>query len=181
MATTATVPNEKAAAAPAAHKTNILVPILSSLLASGLVGGGVIFFLMHSGKLGGAQAQVVMVAAKPEPTIPVTLEPFLVNLADAGGHSYLRTTLVLKVTAPAADKKSDKKPEAKGEADPEAAQQKAEMRDTILTVLSNQSADALLAVDGKEALKKTLIDSLNKVDPELKVKEIYFTEFLVQR
>jgi flagellar FliL protein len=190
MATNATTPNENAASAPQ-KSGGVLVPILCSLMASLLVGGGVIFFLMHSGKLGGAPAQVIIVAPKAEPTEPVTMDPFLVNLADAGGHSYLRATMVLEMTVPASrDKKAEKKPEGKSDADPAATSERAAMRDSILTVLGSQTSDALLVAGGKEQVKKTLIEQLNKTAadasagtamPARKVKDIYFTEFLVQR
>jgi flagellar FliL protein len=179
MATSTPVPNE----APAeAGKSSILLPILCSLIGAGAVCGGMIFFLLHSGKLlGGTPAPAV--AVKTElPTVALTLDPFLVNLADAGSHSYLRTSLVLKIDAPQVDKKAaEKKADAKGAVDPDAAARNAAMRDVILTTLSSETADALLAAGGKEALKKTLMEQLNKAVPETKVEEIYFTEFLVQR
>jgi flagellar basal body-associated protein FliL len=55
------------------------------------------------------------------------------------------------------------------------------IRDVILSVLTTcQSAD-LLAPDGKAKLKQRLLEALRDQTPELPVKEIYFTEFLVQR
>ena len=56
----------------------------------------------------------------------------------------------------------------------------AAVRDTTLTVLGRQSADDLLAVNGKEHLKVELKAALAKHNPELKVADVYFTDFLVQ-
>jgi flagellar basal body-associated protein FliL len=39
----------------------------------------------------------------------------------------------------------------------------------------------LLTPEGKADLKKNLVDSLGRKVPELGVKDVYFTEFLVQR
>jgi len=178
MASTETLPNENV---QAAAKPSIILPILCSLIGASAVGGGMIFFLLHSGKLGGGAPAPVIVTVKAEPTETMPMEPFLVNLADPGAHSYLRATLMLVVAAPAGDKKDDKKADAKAGPDPAMVMEKAELRDTILTVLSDQTSDALLAPQGKEALKKTLIAQLNQTDPNVKVRDIFFTEFLVQR
>jgi len=48
-------------------------------------------------------------------------------------------------------------------------------------VLTVCKAEPLLTSEGKTQLKKNLVDSLNKEVPELAVREVYFTEFLVQR
>jgi len=55
------------------------------------------------------------------------------------------------------------------------------IRDTILTVLTQCKAQALLSSEGKAELKKQLLSELSRNLPELGVRDIYFTEFLVQR
>ena len=62
-----------------------------------------------------------------------------------------------------------------------AAMPVARIRDSILAVLTVCKAEPLLTSEGKSQLKKNLVDSLNKEVPELAVREVYFTEFLVQR
>ena len=57
----------------------------------------------------------------------------------------------------------------------------ARIRDCILAVLSTWHSDALLAPEGKQKLKDELVHALQDRVPELGVKEIYFTDFLVQR
>jgi flagellar protein FliL len=101
----------------------------------------------------------------------------LVNLADAGGSSYLRMSLTLRV-ADAIEKKAnnEKKKDEKGTDDAVAA-----VRDTVLTVLGRQTADGLLAADGKERLKTELKSALTEHNADLKVKDVFFTDFLVQR
>jgi len=42
-------------------------------------------------------------------------------------------------------------------------------------------AEALLTPSGKQQLKKNILDALNQNVPELGVRDVYFTEFLVQR
>jgi flagellar protein FliL len=48
-------------------------------------------------------------------------------------------------------------------------------------VLGHQSSDALLAPDGKERLKAALKVAIAERNPEIKVTDVFFTEFLVQR
>jgi len=57
----------------------------------------------------------------------------------------------------------------------------ARIRDSILSVLTVCKADSLLTSEGKTGLKKNLVNALNQSVPELGVREVYFTEFLVQR
>lgn len=116
----------------------------------------------------------------------MALEPFLVNLADsAGGEggSYLRVVMVLRVTdAVAADPKKKAKPaEGKPGEDPARAVEAAELRDAALGVLASETPEELLTPAGKDALKRRLLGAFQKHDPQTKVQEVLFTEFLVQR
>ena len=176
-----TVANDAVAAPPKVGLTSILIPVLlSTTLALGVVGGGM-FWLIKSGKLGGVQAA----SAAPAPIIVVAppashvlaLEPMIVNLSDAGGRSYLRAAVSLRVKdEPKADEKKEEKK------DPKAVDGAATaLRDTTLTVLSRESADSLLTPDGRERLKAKLQQEFKLHNTETPVLEIYFTEFLVQR
>ena len=57
----------------------------------------------------------------------------------------------------------------------------ATIRDSILTVLAQCTSDQLLTPEGKAKLKADLLNALNRDVPELRAREVYFTEFLVQR
>ncbi len=57
----------------------------------------------------------------------------------------------------------------------------ATIRDSILTVLAQCKSDELLTPGGKLKLKADLVNALNRDVPALQTREIYFTEFLVQR
>jgi len=104
------------------------------------------------------------------------LEPLLVNLADSSGGAYLRAAVTLAV----ADKgavKEEKGDESKAvEKDANAS-----VRDTILTVLGRQTSEGLLGSDGKDRLKNELKIAIAERNPEIRVSDIFFTEFLVQR
>ncbi len=106
----------------------------------------------------------------PKITSVMHLEPFVVNLADQEDNRFLRIGLDLGLeNAPAKDGKS------------EGAVPTARIRDCILGVLSTWHSDALLAPEGKEKLKEELVKALQARVPELSIREVYFTDFLVQR
>ena len=143
--------------------------------------GGVVYYLAHTGRLpmqGGVAQKAEAIA--PAATHAMVLEPLLVNLADAGGSSYLRITLTLRV-ADVADKKGTKANSEKSKDDKDSDDAVAAVRDTVLAVLGRQNADGLLAADGKEHLKAELKAALAGHNADLKVKDVFFTDFLVQR
>jgi flagellar protein FliL len=140
-----------------------------------------VYYLAHTGRLPmrGASTQ------KIETVVPVTthamvLEPLLVNLADGGGSSYLRVALTLRV-AEVVDKKDSKAKGEKSKDDKGTDEDIAAVRDTVLSVLGRQTADDLLAADGKKHLKDELKAALAEHNGELKVMDVFFTDFLVQR
>jgi flagellar FliL protein len=114
----------------------------------------------------------------PTPTVELPLDPFVVNLADAGGHSYARIGLTLSLTASQdASGKSEEKAGAAGDV----ASSRDMVRDTIITVLNQEQSTDLLAPDGKEHLKQAIRAAVAARNPQLKIANIYFTEFLIQQ
>jgi flagellar basal body-associated protein FliL len=95
------------------------------------------------------------------------LEPFVVNLTDAEDNRFLRVGIDLAL---------EREPSNK-----EGSESAARVRDCIIFVLSTWRSDSLLAPDGKQKLKDEILHALQDRVPELGVKEVYFTEFLVQR
>ncbi len=173
MATTET---NSEVAAPVA-KVSLTTMLLCCVASVGLaVGGatGVLVYLMRSGKLSAPPAAVVQkttevsLHAKP-------LEPLLINLADEGGHAYLRLSVVLEE-----EDQPGKKVDATENEKPVPGAD-ASVRDTIFDVLGRQTSAAMLAPDGKEILKSDLLTAIAQRDPDLRVRKIYFTDFLVQR
>ena len=100
------------------------------------------------------------------------LEPFAVNLVDPEDNRFLRVGIDLGLKKPLPGKEGKG-----GEGDVPAAR----IRDCILCVLSTWRSDALLATDGKQKLKDEILRALQDRVPELGVREVYFTDFLVQR
>ncbi len=111
-------------------------------------------------------------AQAPKVKAVMHLEPFVVNLADSEENRFLRIGIDLGLESPLSAK------EGKGG---EGEVPTARIRDCILAVLSTWHSDALLAPEGKQKLKDELVHALRERAPELAVKEVYFTDFLVQR
>lgn len=159
----------------------IAAVIASVVLATGAIGGGMWWAVKTNHLPLAGVKQVEVVAAPPPPqTKLVALEPLLVNLADPDGRSYLRISLTLKVDEPLVPKDAKPKEEApaKGAGKNEF---EAEERDAALEILGKETAANLLQPDGKEKLKKDLMDAFKDRVPEVKVVDVLITEFLVQR
>jgi flagellar FliL protein len=173
----------------------LLVVMVGTLL--GMAGGcAALYFMAKSGKLPLGQLMGASLAGRATTTHQVVMEPILVNLADDGGHAYLRLGLTLEVvdgaaaaTAPSEGAAKEGALEAKEGAAPAQAKEAAKapndgsqssIRDTVLTVLGRQNSATLLGPDGKEHLKIELREAIQKSDPQLNLKDLFLTEFLVQ-
>ena len=165
----------------------LLMVFVAAVLICVLVLAGAIYYLAKSGRLGAVTAAPLSVPGVPKtetvavpPTHAMVLEPMVANLADESGKAYLRLGVTLRVLNPELKKgektKEEQPKEAKDVSDVDAA-----VRDTALEVLGRQTAEMLLAPEGKEKLKTQLKAAIAQRNPELKVTEVFFTEFLVQR
>ncbi len=132
---------------------------------------------------GGASAWLVMQRTRPPeaprsleagavPKYIVHLEGFTVNLADTEETHFLRVTMDLGI---------DRLPEGVDKERAAAGMPVARIRDTVLSILTVCHAAQLLTPEGKLQLKKTILEGLQHNVPELDVRDVYFTEFLVQR
>ena len=95
------------------------------------------------------------------------LDTFVLNLADSNQRSYLRVGIDLALTQDA--KRAEETVPI------------AEVRDTILGVLSDAKVDDLATSTGKTRLKKGILHALQDRVPQLGAEDVYFTEFLIQR
>jgi flagellar protein FliL len=158
---------------------SLMIAVVIGIVIATAGVGGVVYLLARSGRLP-MRADTV---SKVEPagsstTHAVVLESLLVNLADSGGNAYLRVGITLRV-ADVAEKSGAKKDEKV--ADKMSKDDEAAVRDTALAVLGRQTSEELLAPDGKEKLKAELKAAMTKHNADLKIADLFFTEFLVQR
>jgi flagellar FliL protein len=101
-------------------------------------------------------------------SIVCPLNSFVVNLQDKTGvgKRYLKITMQLEV-----GKEEDKLL---------IGNHNAQLRDTILLLLSSQSLKEINTMEGKLDLKQTLLSRMNQILGDTIVRGIYFTEFVVQ-
>jgi len=94
------------------------------------------------------------------------LDKFVVNLNDQEGKRFLHTTIELESSAHGfAEELNSKMPQIK---------------DAILIVLSSKSLSDVQGIDGKLSLRKELIAEINKIMSITKIRNLYFTEFVIQ-
>jgi flagellar FliL protein len=153
------------------HKLPVILLAVILLLIAGLAGG----MFMIWGKLsalstlaareagGGAEAG----RAKPEEIKPVvSLDTFIVNLADPGGSRYLRVTMDLEA-------------EGKAAAD-EIGKRVPQMRDAVLMILPAKRYADISTLEGKTALREEIIGALNGMLGSAAISRIFFKEFVIQ-
>lgn len=152
-------------------KLVIIIMVLNTLI----VIGALVYFIVFY------QGAVVQVKTAPDATesgeqkaednpskmgVVIEMEPFVVNLNDPSSAKYLRVGITIEV--------DDSVTEA------EMLEKKVKIKDTILTFLSSLSVADTVGLEGKASIKEGLINRINNVVAKGKVKNVYFTEFVVQ-
>lgn len=157
----------KEASKQAAPAKKSKAPLLIAVVLIVVLGGaGAAWYFLHHSKTAEAST-----SEPNSPEFVLHLETFTVNLADAEEGHFLRATIDLGL---------EEAPRGAGErgvGDFPVAR----ARDAILAVLTVGKADVLLTPDGKAQLKRDILQTLQDKVPEAKVKNVYFTEFIVQR
>jgi flagellar protein FliL len=169
--------------------SNMLLIIIIAVLVLILVIGGVVAALMmgnndaatssaHGTKTQAAPESYGGKEHSNEPPRPIgrevstevglmfPLDTFTVNLLSESGRRYLKVEMNLEI-------------EGK-ELSPELDTKKPVFRDIIIRILSSKSLEEISTIKGKEKLKEELVNELNMRLKDGKVKNIYFTDFVVQ-
>lgn len=94
------------------------------------------------------------------------MDPFVVNLNEAGGKRYLKSKIEIEFVGEDVRK--------------ELTNRLPQLRDVILLHLSSKTLDEIRSVDGKIELKNALIKRLNQVLKQGKIRNLYFTQFVIQ-
>jgi flagellar protein FliL len=160
MAYEAEVATSQKSEKPKSGKRRLVLGVAVALMLAA-VGGSVLYF--HHSQV---QASDAPANTDAPPVSVIHLDSFIVNLADEGQITYLRAAIDLGVDRAPAGKESI--PTAR-------------IRDAIIGVLATRKSEELLTPEGKEKLKQDLLAALNDRVPEIGAREIYFTDFLVQR
>lgn len=147
------------ASEPKKNSLKWVVIALAGVLLLGAAGAAGWYFLGQQG------------AAKPAEAKPVTLaiwpmDPFIVNIAEAGGDRYLKLVIQLEVSDKAISAELD--------------QLKPRLRDTILDLLTSRAHKDLVDLAGKQRLREDIAGRVNNILSKGKVTKVYFTDFVIQ-
>lgn len=151
-------------------KKLLWIMIILVLLSSGGAAAAIYMVMNQSnnGNSNGEQAQEVV--AQRQSPIFVEVEPFTVNLADDRASRLLYTGITLRV--------------GNEESKTILEEHMPQVRSRLITVLSAMQASELTSSEGKELLSQRIINRLEvplaENQPPLELREVLFTEFIVQ-
>lgn len=147
--------------------------ILLGLLVLLIVGGGASFFFMSGGdEKKREKAQDHAEASTEEEPAPgvmgpvIDLEPFVLNLADRDQLRYLKVSIKLQLDRP--EEETDFKDKLPA------------IRDALLVLLTSKESRSLRTVDGKMLVRDEIGGRVNTIMKKGKVKQVFFTEFIIQ-
>jgi flagellar FliL protein len=155
---------------PEAGSSKKKLIIIIAAVSVVLIGVGVGVFLFMGGekeeKLSPEQEQAELEKQAKAVGPMVNIETFIVNIIDDEESRYLKASITVEVDAP--------------EATMEIAQRMPQIKDAILLLVGNKTYGELRDLQGKIQLRAELLNKINSILLNGKVKRIYFTDFVVQ-
>jgi len=150
-------------------KKLLLIVVLFILVAAG--GGAAYKFLVLDKKKAETkekQAERIIEEIKATENVGVMFDlgTFVVNLADPDIERFLKVSIVLEL--------KDQKVQA------EAQKRLPEIKDAITTLLLTKKSSEIRTPEGIEFLKEEIAKRVNAILPLGGVKNVYFTEFIIQ-
>ena len=94
------------------------------------------------------------------------LDTFTVNLKSDSGRRYLKVTMSLELEGEELSMELDAKA--------------AVLRDRIIRILSSKTLEEISSKKGKQKVSQQIMDTLNAMLSDGRIKGIYFTEFVIQ-
>jgi flagellar protein FliL len=146
-----------------------LLAFVCFLLLLGGAGASAWWWLHREARSGEGEDAAATAPRGRDPSGILPLEPFVVNLADRDATRYLRVNLRLVVGQ-----------REQLETIEEDDVRMARGRSAILELLSARTADDLVTMEGKAALKQAVAEQATRLLPGPQVIDVLFTEFVVQ-
>lgn len=142
----------------------IILGVVILLMAGGAFFAYTKFFAPQPGA---TKIEAELPIDRPDPVGEiVSLEPFVVNLADPKGKRYLKLKLSLELeTLEAAERIPKIAPK---------------LRDIVIMMLTSLAFEEVMTPEGKLRIRDELIERFNRAARPDKIKNIYFSEFVVQ-
>ena len=151
----------------------LLLIIIIVLLLLLLVIGGLVAYFLLSGNDEPQDQQAPQKIEKKKKVQNLTeigsiypLDQFIVNLVSTNADRYLKCKIDLELDAPETQKEIDKKLPA--------------IRDLIIRILSSKTVEEIQTAKGKEKLKEEIKRKINEVLTTGEIRNVYFTEFVIQ-
>lgn len=169
---------------------NMLMIIIIVVLILIIIIGGIVAVLL----MGGDEKQVAQPASEPQANersiskpqrsssnseddaedsrqlsdigVLYPMDTFTVNLKSDAGRRYLKVTLSLELEGKELSIELDAK--------------KAVLRDRIIRILTSKTLEEISSKKGKQKISEQIMDTLNAMIKDGKIKGVYFTEFVVQ-
>ncbi len=148
----------------AGGKKKIFLLVIVGLVLLGGAGVAAYFFLFTKSTPPDEKMQTQ--PSKPEIGPFLQLDPFIVNLADPTGRRYLRVKITLEFQDQEAYQKANERIP--------------QINDAIIIVLSSKTVEEVLSPEGKLDLRMELIRKLDDLLGANSIRNLYFTQFVVQ-
>lgn len=153
---------EASEATPGKKKGKLLIIIIAAIVLIA-AGAGAYFFVFSkkTDNKGEASKQ-----SKETSGVNFSFDPFVVNLMDSGGTKYLKVSIQIEL----ADAKIMEKAKSKTP----------QLRDAIITLITNKTSEELITAEGKIMLKDEIKQRANQILGEGTVLNVYLTDFVMQ-
>lgn len=157
---------------------NLMLIIIVGVLVLLLVVGGLVAFLLLGSDEPQVQSQPMQQQTDKQQKqqqrvtdyvnigIMLPLDQFIVNLLSENGGRFLKTSMNLELNSETLIPEIDKK--------------KPLIRDIIIRLLSSKTYEEVSTSKGKERLKDEIVGKLNEVLTDGSIRNLYFTDFVVQ-
>lgn len=142
----------------------VIVAVLVLLIGAGV--GAFLFLGAEEAPLSPEEKQAQLEKQAKQVGPMVNIDTFIVNILDDQQNRYLKAALTLELSSQ--------------EASLEVGERMPQLKDAILLLLSNKTYSELSDLQGKIQLRAELLNKLNSILLQGKIKHIYFTEFVVQ-
>ena len=155
-------------------KSKLLIIIIALLVLIIVAGAAAFFFLLPAP----SDEEIAKEIEKDEAPVAVTyssetevgvmweLQPFVVNLADPKAKHFLKASITLEL-------KDDQAKELAQKLLPR-------IRNDILMLLTSQTLEDVISIEGKVRLKDEITARLNRILGPGKLLNVYFSQFVIQ-
>lgn len=149
--------------APKKKKGKLLIIIIAAVVL--LVGGASAYFFLFAKKTDEGRDDSAK-QTKEASGVNFSFDPFVVNLMDSGGTKYLKVSIQIELS----DSKFMEK----------AKNRTPQLRDAIITLITNKTSEELITAEGKIILKDEIKQRSNQILGEGTVLNVYLTDFVMQ-